>query len=412
MATPQTLNRSQARMDRPAKGSGNLVLLTACCGVMVGFGSLFISTFGIFLKPVASDMGWSRTQMSLAFTISVFSVAITAPIIGRLLDRMPPRRIVIPCTIIWGLGFASFSLLTRHIAHLLAMYALIGIVGIATTQLGYARAVSTWFDRGRGRALAVVMAGSGVGFMIFPPLAQALIGTFGWRFAYAALGAVVLVTAVPLALLFLREREGISTIADCQPQSRGTGTLIQTFPFLGTVSASLLFSFATNGLNTHWAPLLTDHGLTPAAAAQVLSIAGLATLISKLCTGYLLDRLRANVVGGLLFVCTALGLLTVAAARARLASSVAAVLVGIGMGAEADVVPYLLTRYFGLAHFSELYAYTWTVYAIAGGLGPLLAGVIFDQSGDYQIAIAAFTVMVFAASALLISLPKVEKQLP
>jgi MFS family permease len=410
MASPETLSTPQApRRNRPTAEGGNLVLVTACCGVMVGFGSLFISTFGIFLKPVADEMGWSRTQMSVAFTLAVFSVAFTAPMVGRLLDRIPPRRVVIPSTIIWGLSFASLSLLTRHIAHLLTIYAVMGSVGIATTQLGYARAVSTWFDRGRGRALAVVMAGSGVGFMIFPPLAQALIGRFGWRLAYAALGTVVLATAVPLAVLFLREREGVAEIAHKQTRSRGTGALIRTFPFLGTISASLLFSFATNGLNTHWAPLLTDHGLTPAAAAKVLSIAGLATLISKLCAGYLLDRLRANVVGGLLFLCTALGLCTVGAVRAMSTSCAAAVLVGIGMGAESDVVPYLLTRYFGLEHFSELYGYTWTVYAIAGGLGPLLAGVIFDRSGDYQIAITAFAIMVFAASALLISLPKFER---
>jgi MFS family permease len=253
------------------------------------------------------------------------------------------------------------------------------------------------------------MAGSGIGFMVFPPLAQALISGYGWRAAYAILGALVLVMAGPLSFLFLHAPEELqreTILPPAQIAHHGIAACAKTFPFLGIASALLLFSFATNGLNTHWAALLTDGGLSPAAAARVLSVAGLATLASKLLTGQLLDRLRATRVAASLFLCSAAGLALLLSSSTVPRSYSAAVLVGIGMGAEADVVPYLLTRYFGLEHFSELYSYTWTVYAVAGALGPLLAGYIFDQAGSYRAALLVFLVMILVASAIFIALPK------
>ena len=186
MATPEVLNRLPNRPEnerRPPPRS--LVLLTACCGVFVSFASVVIYTFGVFLKPLAAAFGWSRTEVSLAFTLTALTVAACSPFIGRLLDRFPARRIVIPCTAIYALTFASLAFLTPHLSHLLVVFFVLGVVGNGTTQLGYARVVSAWFDRERGRALAAVMAGSGLGSMVFPPVAQALISALGWRAAYA-----------------------------------------------------------------------------------------------------------------------------------------------------------------------------------------------------------------------------------
>ncbi len=184
-----------------------LVLITACCGVFVGFGSVLVFTFGVFLKPLSNTFGWTRGQISLAFTVAALSVALCSPLIGHLLDRFPARRIILPCTAIYGIGFASLGLLTPHIGHLLGVFIALGIIGNGTTQLGYARVVSAWFDRSRGRALAAVMAGSGAGSIVFPPVAQALISAYGWRTAYAILGGFILLLGLPLAAAFLYEPE-------------------------------------------------------------------------------------------------------------------------------------------------------------------------------------------------------------
>ncbi len=248
MATHEVLNRRHSRL--PSKGQTaqrGRVLATACCGVFVSFASIVVYTFGIFLKPVAEAFGWSRGQISLAFTFAALSVAGCSPLIGRLLDRYPARRIVLPCTVIYGVAFLSLAFLTSHISHFFCVFVILGMVGNGTTQLGYARVMSAWFDRERGRALAAVMAGSGVGSMVFPPIAQALISAYGWRVAYAVLGLTILLLGIPLAAFFLYEPEGERERKAEQsvPADRSIWHAVLSFQFLGIAAALLLFSFAT-----------------------------------------------------------------------------------------------------------------------------------------------------------------------
>ena len=374
--------------------------------MFVSFASILVYTFGVFLKPLAESFHWSRTQVSLAFTLAALAVAVCSPFIGRLLDRFPARRIVIPCTVVYGCTLASLALLTPHLWHLYAVFITLGIVGNGTTQLGYARVVSAWFDRGRGRALAAVMAGSGLGSVVFPPLVQSLISSYGWRAAYALLGAVVLALGIPLAVLFLYEpAKGSSSALPPQASESASGNVF-SIPFLGIALALLLFSFATNGLYAHWAPLLTDGGVAPSVAALVLSVAGFAALVSKLLTGYLLDRFRANRIAALLVVLCALGFICILSRHSQSTALASAILVGVGMGAESDVVPYLLTRYFGLARFSELYGYTWCVYAVAGASGPVAMGSVFDQTGSYRAMLLVALVAVLGAAVIFALLPR------
>lgn len=344
--------------------------------------------------------------MSLAFTLAALTVAVCSPLIGHLLDRFPARRVVLPSTIVYGAAFGSLAFLSPYIWHLYAVFVLLGVVGNGTTQLAYARVVSAWFDQHRGQALAAVIAGSGLGSMAFPPLAQALISAYGWRVAYAALGLLILVTAVPLASLFLYEPQ--ETNAQKTPLVKGerAGGSVWSPAFLGIAAALLLFSFATNGLNAHWAALLTDGGATAAQAAAILSLAGAATLLGKLGTGYLLDRFRANRVAAVLLAFCALGFVLILHGYMWPLAISSAILVGNGMGAESDVTPYLLTRYFGLKRFGALYGYTWCVYAVAGAAGPVVMGSVFDYTGSYRAVLLVSIAMVIAASIIFGSLPK------
>lgn len=392
---------SLLRSDRAA------VLITACCGVFVSFASIVVYTFGIFLKPLTLTFHWSRTQVSLAFTLAALTVGVCSPMLGHLLDRYPARRIVLPCTLVYGAAFGSLAFLTPHLWHLYAIFVVLGAVGNGTTQLAYARVVSAWFDKHRGQALAAVMAGSGLGSMVFPPTAQWLISGYGWRVAYGVLGAVILVIAMPLAGLLLREPEGTTMLQHTAGKPKGMSG-VWSAPFLGIAGALLLFSFATNGLNTHWAALLTDKGATAAEAALVLSVAGTAALCGKLGTGYLLDRFRASRVAALLLGFCAVGFALVLRSYQWPVAIMSAVLVGMGMGAESDVVPYLLTRYFGLERFGALYGYTWCVYAVAGATGPLIMGAVFDYTGSYRLVLMLSLAMVVCASMLFALLPRYQ----
>jgi predicted MFS family arabinose efflux permease len=387
------------------------VVAAAYFGVMVGFGSLLVFTFGIFLKPLSAEFGWSRESVSTAFGFAALTVAVCSPPLGHLLDRFGPRKIVLPCMAVFGTAFASLSLLTPSLLHLYATFVVIGIVGNGTTQMGYSRAVSTWFDRRRGLALSLVMAGVGTGAMLFPPLAQRLISGYGWRAAYATLGLVVLLLGIPLTALFVREkpRERSAVLHTLDGVTVAAGLRSRAFWII--VATLFLGSMSVNGAITHLSPLLTDRGISAGTAALAASTLGLASFCGRLFTGYLLDRFFAPRVGLTLLVGTAAGILLLATARSAPLGLLAAALIGFGLGGEADITPYLLTRYFGLRSFSTLYGFTWTAYAIAGAIGPVVMGRAYDATGSYTALLTLLAVATFVSASLFAFLPGYPRSL-
>ena len=402
-STGMSGNSASALPDtQPRIYPGWLVVAAAFCGVMVSFGSLLVFTFGIFLKPLSREFGWSRESISTAFGVAAMTVAVCSPVLGRLLDRYGARRVVLSCMAVFGLAFGSLSFLTPSLIHLYATFFVLGVVGNGTTQMGYSRAVSSWFTDKRGFALALVVAGVGVGSMLFPWLAQRVIDAHGWRVAYQVLGALVLVMGIPLTALFVRERPGgDGKPADGASVREGLGS--RAFWLL--VAVLFLSSIAVNGAITHLSPLLTDRGISSEHAALAVSVLGAASLTGRLVTGHLLDRYFGPRVSFVLLVGVAAGILLLATASRGGAALLAAALIGFGLGGEADVTPYLLTRYFGLRMFSTLYGLTWTAYAIAGATGPVLMGKVFDVTESYGPLLTLLSVLTLAAAVLMLFFP-------
>ena len=211
------------------------VAIAASGCVFVSFASLLVYTFGVFLKPVAAEFSWSREAASAAFGIAALAVAACSPLLGLLLDRYPARRIILPSMAVFGCAFASLSLLTPHLWHLYAVFLVLGMVGNGTAHLAYSRALATWFHERRGMAFAALMTGGAIGAMVLPPAAEALIGAAGWRYAFAALGLMVLAVGLPLGpqgarvSRRTRDRETLSWPANrsgkgCGPASSGSSS--------------------------------------------------------------------------------------------------------------------------------------------------------------------------------------------
>ena len=393
-------------MSSPLTNPGWRVVLAAYFGVMVSFGSLLVFTFSIFLKPLSSEFGWSRESISAAFGFAALTVAICSPPLGSLLDRYGPRRLILPCMAVFGVAFASLGLLTPHLFHLYAVFVLLGVVGNGTTQMGYSRAVSTWFDHRRGLALALVMAGVGTGAMLFPPLAQALIGSYGWRAAYGLLGALVLLLGLPLTALFVRERPRALNRAALHLEGSTVRQGLRSRSFWILIATLFLGSMSVNGAITHLSPLLTDRGVSASTAALAASALGLASFCGRLLTGFLLDRFFGPRVGLCLLLTTALGIFLLSVAHSAPSGIAASMLIGLGLGAEADITPYLLSRYFGLRSFSTLYGFTWSAYALAGAIGPVVMGRAFDATGSYAALLGLLSAVTFLSAGLYVLLPK------
>src|SRR5450432_645418 len=182
------------------------VVLAACLGVMAGFGSLFVYTFSVFLKPLAAEFGWSREAISSGFTIAAVTLGLVSPPLGQWIDRLGPRRIILICMTVYGCAIASLSLLHFGLWQFYLTCFVLGLVGNGAAHLAYSRSISTWFHRRLGMALSFVMVGAGLGAMILPVFAQFIITRFGWRAAYGSLGGLALLLGLPLSWRYIRER--------------------------------------------------------------------------------------------------------------------------------------------------------------------------------------------------------------
>ena len=393
--------------------SGWLVVVAAFFGVMAGFGSLVVFTFSVFLKPVGAEFGWTREAVSGAFGFAAISVAIASPKLGQLLDRLGPRRIILPCYAIYGMALCSLAFLSGHIAQFYATFVIIGLVGNATTQMGYSRAVSTWFDKRRGLALALVMSGTGAGSILLPALAQWLIETTGWRNAYLTMGCFSLICGIPLTVLFVRERSAAqSSTTKVSASGATTAQGLRSRAFWTLIAMLFLSSISVNGAITHLSPLLTDRGISGRDAALALSVLGAASLTGRLTTGLLLDRFFGPRVSFVLLVGVAGGIQLLSSAHTPATAIAAAALIGFGLGGEADITPYLLTRYFGLRSFSTLYGFTWTAYATAGAIGPIIMGRAFDLTGSYALFLSGLAAAGLCSALLMLTMPRYDRAVP
>ena len=391
------------------------VVLVSGIGLMLHYGPVISGTFGIFLKPLSEEFGWSRAEISLGFSLSTLVLSAALPIVGRLLDRFGARRVIVPSLLLFGLGVASFRILLPELWHFYAIYALLGVVGSGTTPVTFSKVISQWFDRRRGIALALIATGSSLGAFILPPFAQALLDAVGWRQAYFLLGLLVIAVTVPAVGLFLRdtpqmagpppdgEREssGAASAPAVHEQGLSNREAWRSGTFWLIVVAFFLMSVSFHGCFIHLVPMLTDRGVPGRQAVLAISLLAVGSMTGRLCAGYLLDRFFGPPIAIALFGLATTGILLLWTGLGSGWAFLAATLLGVGMGAEGDIVPYLLSRYFGLRAFGEIYGYAFTAFVLGAVIGPLVMAASFDFTGSYRLVLGVFVASTLTATWLM-----------
>jgi MFS family permease len=383
------------------------VVLAACFGVMAGFGSLFVYTFAVFVKPLSAQFGWNREAISLGFGLAAVTLGLISPLLGRWIDRFGPRRIILPCMTVYCLAIISLAFLRAHLWQFYLTCIVLGAVGNGAAHLAYSRSISTWFEKRLGMALACVMVGAGLGAMILPVFAQTIISRSGWRAAYVSLGGLAVLLGLPLSWRYIVDRGRARSEATSVAHSGLTWQQgLRSYAFWIIVAVLFVSSISMNGAITHLAALLTDRGITPGDAALCASMLGGSSLLGRIGVGWLLDRFFGARVAFAVSLITAAGIFLLARANSFPAGCFAAALIGVGAGGEAAITPYLLTRYFGLRAFSTLYGLTWTFYAAAGAIGPVILGRAFDSTGSYASLLAILAAALGLGAAMNLLLPK------
>ncbi len=398
------LNRDQESWRYP----GWRIAGAASLASAAGFGSVLIYSFSGFIKPLTAEFGWSRQTISAAFACASFTLGLCSPILGYLLDRYEPRRVILPCIVIFAAAFGSLALLHNNLVQLFATFILIGAVGNGTAQMGYARAISTWFDRRRGAALALMMVGSSLGMVVMPVLTQRLLISVGWRRSYAVIGMLPILIALPIAAGFIREKQRVSVVR-CAKVTDGASALRNRAYWILLLTL-VVGAMGNTGIITQLSALLTDRGIKPIEAGYAIASVGCASFLGRLVTGWFLDRFFAPRVGMALLLGTACGMGLLAIAQTLTTAVLACVLIGFSMGGESDVTPYLLSRYFGLGRLGVLYGWTWTAYAVAAAMGSLLLGTAFDRSGSYGSLLVVFAAATLFGGLLMLAMPSFPEQ--
>ncbi len=369
-----------------------LVVSVSSVGLFLHFGSLLVNAFGVMLTALCDEFNWSRGDVSLGFTLATLTAMLTMPLTGWLTDRFGARKLILLCTTAFGALYASLALLTPHLWHLFAIFLLLGLVGPGTSAVPHASLISRWFTERRGLALGVAMSGTALGGVIWPSATQSLLTHFGWRNAYATSGAAVLLIAIPLMLLWLKDAPVSLRSAERGSNEIQAEGLTRREALRGSLLWLLLGTFFVVSMSIqacmiHLVSLLKDRGMTPESAALAASAMGAAGMIGRLGMGYLLDRLPAERVPTLAFGSVAAGIFLLFAGATGFGAYIAAALIGFGYGSESATIPFLVSRYFGLRSFSEIYSYLFITVPLGGALGPALMGKGFDRTGSYQLTL-------------------------
>ncbi len=251
------------------------------------------------------------------------------------------------------------------------------------------------------------MCGLGAGTVILPITAQALLSAFGWRTAYIALGFGSIVLSL-IACGLLRERfrgtrKARQALAGV-PQEIALRAALRSYRLWVIWMVFILSSAATLSLGPHLPSLFSDRGFDASMAAKSASMVGVGLLVGRLLTGLLIDRIHAPLVASVFFVGGAIGVFLLRGAHDYTTLLVAATLIGLTIGAEGDLISFLVRSYFGLASFGTLFGIAFSGYGLGAVIGPIGLGSWFDRHGSYDVPLLVLPCMLLVSAVLVLSL--------
>ncbi|HET6536951.1 MAG TPA: MFS transporter [Sphingopyxis sp.] len=392
--------------------SGWPVVLVGVAGAATS--SIQTVALSLIIPSLSAELGWSRAAISVSFTITTLGALLLSPLVGALLDRVGTRRVAIVGLLLKAIALATVSLTTSQIWTWYLAWTFVAIAAPLASLVVWTKAVAGRFSKQRGLALAVTMTGLPIANIVFTFAASVTMASMGWRAVYPVLAVSALCVVLPLALIFLYDQRDLlrrqaqqagEVVQAAIPKVMGHGAEVRDAlrdrRLWQILIPGFFVSMSLGGLMVHLPSMVRDVGATPAEAATVFALAfGPFAFAGRVATGVLLDRLHAPFVAGAAFILPALAATIFYFANGDMAWLVAAgALAGCALGAELEGIAYLISIYFGQKNYGFLYGIGFGFYSIGFGLGPVVAGYIYDSSGSY----APYFVMV--ASVLLVAVP-------
>lgn len=398
------------RAARSEFSLGGKPLFAAVIGVTCGASPLPFNALPLVMGPIHQEFGWDFAVISAGVTIFGVLAALLAPVFGAMADRYGVRPVALWSTFAFGVVFGAFWFMPSSPMGYFLFWAALGIVGIGSTPVTWSRAVSMWFVRNRGLALALMLIGTSIAGMVVPQIAEAAIRAGGWRLVFPALALLPLFLALPVGLRWFREpgpEERPAGVSDASGQVVGLslGQAVRGYRFWLLFAAIAIIALAYGGAHIHMAQLVQLHGFGAGVAATVMGVVALGILAGRLIIGVLFDRFWAPGVAFPALLLPTLGCFLLMGTTGSLPMVIAgAFMLGFAAGTESDVIAFLAARYFGIAHYGRIYGLLYMPFGIMSGVSPIVYGMVRDATGNYDAMLIAAMGLFAAGGAMLLAL--------
>ena len=394
----EDVNSADNRVKAAGSSYGWVIVFASLLLLVGSFGTQLC--FGVFLKPLVAEFGWSRAATSGAMSLVMGISGVIGVLTGKLTDRFDIRVVI---GIAMALGTAFYMLLAR-MQHLWQFYLYFGLGGgicIGSTYAPIGAIVSKWFREKRALALGTALTGIGVGQMVLSPVAAHLIEGSGWRTTYVVLGVVILVCALP-ALFLLGRRppegdgpdraSGTSGGASKGPAARPTEGLTtrqaaRTAPFWMMMITGIAIAAGFYIVAAHIVPAATDVGITPTAAALILTVSGLVGIPGGIGGTWWLSKTLGHK-KTLLLACfgQAVAFFLFILTSSLWAFCVVAALLGFCFAVSTPVRQAMAPPLFGLRSIGAVLGFAYLAWSLGAVAGPIVAGLTYDLTGSYDLA--------------------------
>jgi len=370
--------------------------------------------FGVFIKPIETDLGWSRQQLSGAAALSLFVLGAVGPTVGWLADVWGPRRVMLLATAILGLG----TVLSSFIGHLWQMYLFAGLLmaggagglGLATAATVAAR----WFVARRGLILGILGGAMSAGQMLIVPIAMLLIRHLGWRASFLWIGVAILVSALPVILWLVRDdpadkglkpfgagRSGAAVASALDTRRVPVGEAMQVPAFWLLAATFFVCGYTSNGLVlTHLVPHAAEHGFSEMHAAQALGLMGAMNIVGTIASGWICDRFGRKVPLAIYYGLRGVSLIFLLYVWNVPSLHIFAAIFGLNYISTVPPTATLTANIFGRLSVGALSGWIFFSHQVGSALGAWAGGAIFDATGSYAWAFLSAAVLALIASGL------------
>lgn len=362
-------------------------------------------TLGAMIHPLEQAFGWSRAAITAGPMLPSMAAVVMAPLVGMAIDRFGPRRIALAGVPLFCGSLALLSQAGPSIVSWLALYFLLGVASMLIFPTVWTAAINARFDRNRGLALAVTLAGTGISSAIMPSFATALVARYGWASAYVTIAALAFVVVYPVVLLlFSRDEARLETLTRQQRERPLLAEMLAP-RYLKLAGAAFTFGIAGSALTTNAVPILLAEGFSAMAAAKLAGWVGLGSICGRIAGGVLLDRFDARHVAALSMAMPAasVGILLAGQPGPSLAG-LACFLLGLAAGTEYDACAYLAARHFGMRRFGALFGSIGGILLFANGIAPMLANRVYDLTRSYDAVLWALLPLLALTAVLFLAL--------